>query len=147
MVISELQIAIIVLATVAGIGLGVAAALVFILKRRKILKLKKLAFDVSRVAHDEGLDLLDEILESVATADLVELIQELHGLHKIATAPGGFRAHLDKVFTKQLGLRLADATRAVEIFKAVDDARAAKEAIEKAIVQKAKDAEKLAAAA
>jgi hypothetical protein len=124
MYVSQLVIAVTVLAVLAGVGLGIAAALIFVLKRRKVLALKKKAFVASREANKEGMHLTDEILESIATGDVVELVKELEALEKIAVSPGGFRVALDPVFTRQLYLRLnEDPVRRPEVLKAVDDWR------------------------
>lgn len=126
---------------------GVAVALIVILKRRKWVAIRKRAFVVSGAAKEQGLELFAELCESVATGDIVEAIQELKNLETMFKTQGMLMAHLQKLFTKQLTLRLADPATAAEIFKAVDDARAAVASKNAAIVQAAKDAEALAAKA
>jgi hypothetical protein len=141
-VVSEMEIIMAVLAVMAGVGIG----LIFVLKRRKMVAIRKRCFIVAGRAKAEGLDLLAEIAESVATGDIVELFKEIESLEKMFMTPGALKLHLDELFTKQLALRLSSVADRIPILKAVDDLRANEQHVREGIIEDARKEEVIAAA-
>jgi hypothetical protein len=139
--ITPIDIALGAMALLAGMGI----AMFLVLQRRKAVAFRKRCFDVSMLAKEEGLDLLTELLESIATGDLVEMTQEISQMLRMFKTPGALAAHLDKLFAKQLELRLKHVTDRIPIFDAVDAIRAAEAANIAKIVSTAETAKKVAA--
>lgn len=138
--VSEMELVCGVLAVLAGVAIG----LIFILKQRKLVAIRKRAFVVSQAAKEQGLELFAELCESVATGDIVEAVKELEALERMFKTPGALMAHLDLIFTKQLALRLADPVKRQQIIDAVNALSAATAAAEAAIIKKAADAKLVA---
>lgn len=141
--ISEMELVVGILAILAGVAVG----LIFILKRRKMVAIRKRAFIVSQAAKEQGLELFAELCESVATGDIVEAVKELEALERMFKTPGALMAHLNLIFTRQLTLRLADPTLRKQIVDAVNALVAAEAAAKAAIIKEAADAKLVADAA
>lgn len=84
--------------------------------------IRRNAIDLSRRFRENGLTLLDELLENIAVGDKSGVIKSLIALTALVKEPEVFAAKIVGVFNHQLTKKLADPAQRAEIAKALKNA-------------------------